>query len=101
MGAQVRRPAAAEGSKGGRSVSASHHFVKRGASEPLHVPTKQEAREMAIVKAGLPHAILDKGDLGSMTAICRDLGDAASTDTQRDLVAELSGFLDYLRLQLA
>lgn len=63
-------------------------------------PTTDEARRLAAGKLSLPHAVLDKGDLGSMTEIVRDLADAATTDRQRELVAELSGFLEYLRLQL-
>jgi hypothetical protein len=44
--------------------------------------------------------IIDRGDLGAMTEIVRDLGDAATSDHQRDLIAELAGFLEFMRLQL-
>jgi hypothetical protein len=63
-----------------------------------YVPTKAEAREVAAAKNR--DIILDTGDLAAMSEIVRDLGDAASNDKQRELVAELDGFLDFLRLQL-
>jgi hypothetical protein len=80
-------------------MTANHHPPK-GAPKPPHVPTRQEARALAAGKIGLPHIVLDRGDLGMMTAICSDIADAAVTDRQRELATELRGFLIFLRLQL-
>jgi hypothetical protein len=65
-----------------------------------YTPTHSEARALAAGKIGLPHAILDRGDIAQMQEIVRDLGDAVTTDKQRGLVAELDGFMAYVRLQI-
>jgi len=65
-----------------------------------YLPSRSEARALAAGKIGLPHVVLDRGDLGSMSEIARDWADAAITDRQRDLAAEMDSFLAFLRMQL-
>jgi hypothetical protein len=66
------------------------------AQSEAYRPTHQEVRLLK------KHADirLDRGDLGAMTEIVRELADATTTPRQRELVSELNGYLEFLRCQL-
>ncbi len=65
-----------------------------------YTPSRSEARTAAMVKSGLPHVVIDRGDMGMMWAIVNDWTEAATTPRQRELALEMQGFLHFLRLQL-